>query len=58
MNKMWDNVRANKLKNKRINIWVYEASGKMFTGVELDKVPELDTGLELKQINMPKYTYY
>ena len=33
---------ANKLKNKRINIWVYEASEKMFTGVELEKVPELD----------------
>ena len=58
MNKMWEKVRSNNLKNKGINVWVYEPNGKMFTGVELDKAPENDTGLELKQINLTKYAYY
>lgn len=58
MNKMWEKVRSNNLKNKGINIWVYEPNGKMFAGVELDNSPENDTDLELKQINLSKYAYY
>jgi len=58
MNKMWEKVRSNNLKNKGINVWVYEPNGKMFTGVELDNAPKNDIGLELKQINMAKYAYY
>ena len=58
MNKMWEKVRENNLKNKGINVWVYEASGRMFTGVELDNLPGNEIGLELKQINLTKYAYY
>src|SRR3978361_452518 len=58
MNKMWETVRANALKNKGTNVWVYESNGKMFAGVELEATPENDMGLELKQISMAKYAYY
>ena len=32
MNKMWEQVKANNLKHKGINIWVYEEGDKMFAG--------------------------
>ena len=56
--KMWEQVKANNLKNKGKNIWVYEPNEIVFTGIELDNVPEHDTGLEQKSIVMNKYAYY
>ena len=58
MNKMWEIVRANELKNKGINVWVYEAGEKVFAGVELENAPVNGSGLEMKQINLSKYAYY
>src|SRR3569833_1279439 len=58
MNKMWETVRANNLKNKGMNVWVYGANEEVFAGVELDTVPQTDTGMQVKQINMNRYAYY
>jgi effector-binding domain-containing protein len=58
MNKMWEKVRSNNLRNKGINVWVYEPNETVFAGVELESTPENDTGLESKQINLTKYAYY
>jgi len=58
MNKMWEQVKANNLKHKGINIWVYEEGDKMFAGVELEAPPPPGTGLELKQVRLPEYIYY
>jgi len=58
MKKMWEHVSANKIPNKGINIWVYETGGKLLTGVELEDMPPLGTGLELKKVNLEKYAYY
>ncbi|HEY4324917.1 MAG TPA: hypothetical protein VGN20_13055 [Mucilaginibacter sp.] len=57
MNKMWDLVRAHKLPHKGLNIWVYEGN-KLFAGVELEDAPLIDTGLEVKSIDIVKYAYY
>jgi effector-binding domain-containing protein len=58
MNKMWHLVKSNNLKHKGLNIWVYEPDEKVFAGVELADVPNNDTGLEQKEINLIKYAYY
>jgi predicted transcriptional regulator YdeE len=58
MNKMWERVRALKLPNKGMNIWIYEENNKLFAGVELDSVPQTDSGLEFKRIDIAKYAYY
>ena len=58
MDKMWQIVKLNGLKNKGLNIWVYEQNERVFAGVELDDLPEHDTGLEHKEINLTKYAYY
>ena len=57
MDKMWQIVKSNGLKNKGLNIWVYEQSEKVFAGVELDDTPKYDTGLEQKSITLIKYAY-
>ena len=36
--KMWDTVKTNNLKNKGINIWVYEPNDMVFAGVELEYI--------------------
>ena len=56
--KTWETVKANNLKNKGINIWVYESSEKVFAGVELENTPAPETGLEQKSITLVKYAYY
>ena len=56
--RMWEMVKSKNLKNKGINIWVYEPNEMLFTGVELDNIPENDTGLEQKNITLVKYAYY
>ena len=58
MGKMWEKVKADNLKHKGINVWVYEPEGKMFTGVEIEDIPLNYTGLELKEISLTKYAYY
>jgi effector-binding domain-containing protein len=58
MDKMWQIVKANKLKNKGLNIWVYEPGEKVFAGVELYESPKADTGIEQKSITINKYAYY
>jgi hypothetical protein len=57
--KMWEIVKGNGLKNKGMNIWVYETGDKVFAGVELENPGDSnDYGLEKKQINLEKYAYY
>ena len=56
--KMWETVKANNLKNKGLNIWVYEPKDIVFAGVELDNIPNNDIGLEQKIIWLKKYAYY
>ena len=58
MDKMWQVVKSNSLKNKGLNIWVYEPNDRVFAGVELDSSPNHDTGLEQKSITLKKYAYY
>ncbi|HEV7781305.1 MAG TPA: hypothetical protein VGO58_08560 [Chitinophagaceae bacterium] len=58
MDRMWQTVKAKDLKNKGINIWVYEANEKIFAGVELYDSPGPDTGLEHKTVDLPKYAWY
>jgi effector-binding domain-containing protein len=58
MDKMWQVVKSNNLKNKGRNIWVYEDGEKVFVGVEFVDVPDSDTGLEQKNITLSKYAFY
>jgi predicted transcriptional regulator YdeE len=58
MDKMWQIVKTNQLKNKGLNIWVYEKEQHIFAGVELEEIPKVETGLEQKQITLLKYAYY
>jgi hypothetical protein len=58
MDKMWHIVKGKELKNKGINIWVYEENDKVFAGVELSDPPGDDSGLEHKTIDLPRYAYY
>ena len=57
--KMWEIIKANDLKNKGMNIWVYESADQVFTGVELENHNGTGNyGLEKKKINLEKYAYY
>ena len=58
MDKMWQTVRSNNLKNKGLNVWVYDQDQKVFAGVELHDIPTHDSGLEHKSITLLKYAYY
>jgi effector-binding domain-containing protein len=58
MDKMWQAVKSNNLKNKGLNIWVYEQNEKVFAGVELIDSSANNTGLEQKNIILTKYAYY
>ncbi len=58
MDKMWQTVKTKELKNKGINIWVYEPNEKVFAGVELYDSPNHDTGLEHKIVDLSNYAYY
>jgi effector-binding domain-containing protein len=58
MDKMWQTVKTKELKNKGINIWVYEPNEKVFAGVELYDSSNRDTGLEHKAVDLPRYAYY
>jgi effector-binding domain-containing protein len=58
MDKMWQTVKANNIKNKGMNIWVYEPGEKVFAGVELLNAGDQHTGLEHKAIHLTKYACY
>jgi effector-binding domain-containing protein len=58
MDKIWPIVKSKGIKNKGLNIWVYEAGEKVFAGVELEDPSMPDTGLEHKTILLTKYAYY
>jgi len=58
MDRMWQLVKANGLKNKGMNIWVYEPNEKVFAGVELEEASEQNIGLEQKNISLKKYGYF
>jgi len=58
MDKMWQIVKSNGLKNKGLNIWVYEAGDSVFAGVELDEIPKSELGLEHKSVLLSKYGYF
>jgi predicted transcriptional regulator YdeE len=58
MDRMWNIVKGQNLKNKGMNIWVYEPDNMVFAGVELENPPDASTGLEQKQVSLTKYAYY
>jgi effector-binding domain-containing protein len=58
MDRMWQIVKSNNLKNKGLNIWVYEQGESVFSGVELSDIANLETGLEQKSISLLKYAHY
>ena len=58
MDKMWQTVKVKELKNKGINIWVYEPDEKVFAGVELYDPPAPNSGLEHKIIHLINYAWY
>jgi effector-binding domain-containing protein len=58
MDKMWQVVKSNGIKNKGRNIWVYEPDDNIFAGVELEQVPSESIALEKKDISLSKYASY
>src|SRR6185437_2309846 len=58
MNKMWSQVKSHNLQNKGINVWVYERSEKLFTGVELLTPPPAGVTLEYKEVHLPEYVCF
>ncbi len=58
MDKMWQTVKSNNLKNKGLNIWIYEQDQRVFAGVEFNNIPNPNTGLEQKSIILLRYAYY
>jgi hypothetical protein len=58
--KMWEVIKANGIKNKGKNVWVYDTGNKVFAGVELENqtLADHDYGLEKNTINMEKYAYF
>src|SRR3979411_2049889 len=58
MDKMWQVVKSSSLKNKGLNVWVYEPNERVFAGVELDDITKQNTGLEQTSLFLPKYAYY
>lgn len=57
--KMWDVIKANGIKNKGRNIWVYETGDSVFAGVELENLSTGNNnyGLEKMTIDIKKYAY-
>jgi len=58
MDKMWQVVKANGLKNKGLNVWIYEPGKKIFAGIELVDIAGKNTELERKTLQLSKYAYY
>ena len=57
MDKMWQVVKSEGLKNKGINTWIYD-DDKVFAGVELEDAGNQESGLERKTITLRRYAYY
>ena len=55
--RMWEIVKQKGLKNKGINVWIYEPGDSVFAGVELQDASN-ETALERKLLVIPKYAYY
>jgi len=55
MDKMWQVVRAEGLKHKGLNIWVYEPGKQVFAGVEIEGEPAGGTALQQKTVSLSKY---
>ena len=58
MDRMWQTVKSKNIKNKGLNVWVYEPGESVFAGIELLEIPDIDTGMEQKSITLLKYAYY
>jgi len=58
MDKTWDVIKTKGLKNKGLNIWVYERNKKVFAGVELRNSSVSESGLEQKNILLKKHAYF
>jgi hypothetical protein len=58
MDRMWRTVKSNNIKNKGLNIFVYDQHDEVFAGVELNDAPEPRAGLERKNIFLTKYAYH
>jgi len=58
MDKMWKVVKTKGLKNKGLNVWVYESNEEVFAGVEPYGSPAREEGLEERIILLAKYAYY
>ena len=56
--RVWQTVKGSNLKNKGLNIWIYEPKEMVFAGVELESDDGIATDLEKKSIHLPKYAYY
>ena len=56
MDEMWKIAKAEQLKTKGQNIWVYEPGEMVFAGVEL--MPDQETILGHRKIRLTKYAYY
>jgi hypothetical protein len=58
MNRMWDIVKKNGLKNNGINVWMYDNQQQMFCGVELDPRPANNFGMEERDLHFKNYAWY
>ncbi|CAG7600040.1 hypothetical protein PAESOLCIP111_00361 [Paenibacillus solanacearum] len=57
LDRVWEEVRNNKLSLSGINHVVYEDGHHMFAGIELISPPEGDSLLEKKIVHFQKYAY-
>lgn len=58
MDKTREVIKTKGLKNKGLNIWVYERNKKVFAGVELDNSSVNESELEQKNILLRKHAYF
>jgi effector-binding domain-containing protein len=58
--KVWEVIKANDIKSKGKNIWIYETGERVFAGVELedDTTYNNKLGLEKNAINIERYAYF
>lgn len=58
MNELWEIIQASKLSHKGINHWVYLSDDKLFVGVELHYLENLNGQLEQLDISFNQYVSY
>lgn len=54
MDRMWQIVRSNGIKNHGKNVWIYEPGDRIFAGVQLEEEGEV-ASLERKKVSLPRY---